>query len=80
VNQSKRNQLQSTVSMQNVTSTEEMPPDTTTVTEVLDHVNDENIEKTNTQKGIKELLGILLNVILDTNERNDCITMIYVMI
>jgi hypothetical protein len=44
---------------------------------MLDHAIDAKTESTDSQKGTEELLGIFANIILDANERSDCIMMIY---
>jgi hypothetical protein len=76
-NQSTIDQLQPTVSTQNSTSTEEKASNNKTVTEVFDLAIDANTESTDIQKGTEELLDISANIILDANERSDCIMMIY---
>ncbi len=80
MNQSKVNQLQPTVSTQNSNSTEETPSDAKVVTDVFDHATDATTQSTDTQKGTEEFLSIPLNMIVDANEKNDCIMMIYVAI
>ncbi len=76
----KINQLEATYSTQYVTSKKETPVDTEVVIGELDHATDANIKNSDTQKGTEELLSISSNMILHTNERNDCIMVIYLLI